>query len=110
MMKFNNPQPKTQEELEQNFNSKDVNLITESLVSLSFYEKDWQWAQNICLNFLNSDNPDISGLAATALGHIARINHKLDKVKVKQALENKLNDPLIGGRVQDALDDLEIYL
>lgn len=110
MMKFNNPEPKTREELEHNFNSNDVQLITESLVALALYEKDWRWAQNVCLAFLDNDNPDISGLAATSLGHIARVNRKLDKEKLKFALAKKINDPLIGGRVQDALDDIEIYL
>jgi len=109
-MKFNNPQQKTKEELESNFASNDINLITDSLVSLSLYEKDWRWAQDIFLYFLNNDNPDISGLAATSLGHIARIHHNLDKEKVRSSLEQKVNDPLIGGRVQDALDDIEIYL
>lgn len=109
-MKFNNPEPKTKEELESNFASNDINLITNSLVALSLYEKDWRWAQDICLHFLDNDNPDISGLAATSLGHIARVHHHLDKEKVVSALEQKVNDPLIGGRVQDALDDIEIYL
>ncbi|WP_392551273.1 hypothetical protein RHO14_07200 [Orbus wheelerorum] len=108
-MEFNNPEPKTKEELELNFASNDVDLIAESLVSLSLYEKDWYWAQNICLYFLDSDNPIISGLAATSLGHIARIHHNLDKQKVLLALEQKVNDPAIRGRVQDALDDIEIY-
>lgn len=110
MMKFNNPEPKTREELESNFASNNAELIIESLVSLSMYEKDWQWAQEVCLHFLKSDNPNISGLAAISLGHIARIHHNLDKVKVISALEDKLNNPLIAGRVQDALDDIEIYL
>lgn len=109
-MKCSNSEPKTRKELEFNFASKDINLIAEGLVSLSLYEKDWQWAQNICLHFLDSDDPNISGLAAISLGHIARIHRKLDKDRVKSALENKMNNPLIAGRVQDALDDIEIYL
>lgn len=109
-MKFDNSEPKTKKELEFNFASSDVNLITESLVSLSLYEKDWQWAQNICLHFLNSNDPNISGLAATCLGHIARIHHNLDKEKVELALKSKIHNALIAGRVQDALDDIELFI
>lgn len=109
-MKFDNSEPKTKEELKSNFASNDISLIMNSLVSLSLYEQDWRWAQEICLHFLDNDNSDIRGLAATSLGHIARIHHNLDKEKLVSSLEKKVNDPLIGGRVQDALDDIEVYL
>lgn len=78
-MEFNNPTPKTREELELTLDSNDKKIITENLVSLAFYEKDRQWAQNICLKFLENQDLDLSGLAATCLGHIARIHHKLDR-------------------------------
>jgi hypothetical protein len=89
-MIFDNSQPKTREELEDIFISNDIKLISEGLVSLSLYENDWRWAQNICLDYLNNDSPIISGLAATCLGHIARIQRQLDKEKVIAALGKKV--------------------
>ena len=109
-MIFRNPEPMTREELERNFQSTDTDIITESLVALAFYEKDWRWAQNICLEFLEDSNPTISGLAAVCLGHIARIHHKLDKKKVLAALERRKKDPLTSGRIEDALSDISIFL
>lgn len=109
-MKFNNPAPKTKSELEMMLASSAVNSVTEALVDIALNQQDWQWAQNIFLQFLSSNNHVISGLAATCLGHIARIHHHLDKEKVIPALMNKVNDPVIGGTVQDALDDIEMFL
>lgn len=84
--------------------------ICKALVSAVFHDTDWQWLQNRCLEFLGSDNADISGLAATCLGHIARIHRAMEKERVLAALHRYLDDPRIGGRVQDALDDIEMYI
>lgn len=109
IMYYSNPKKKTREELESDFESNDKSRISDSLVSLSLYEDNWHWAQTVCLRFLQNDDPSISGLAATCLGHIARIHNKLDEQTITQ-LKKKINDPYIGGRVQDALDDINIYL
>ena len=92
------------------FASGDINKICHTMVAVSFYEKDWRWAQNVCLELFNDANPEISGLASTCLGHIARIHQKLDKERVTEILRNRLNDDRIAGRIQDALDDIEMYI
>ena len=63
------------------FASNDVELICSSLVSISFYEQDWKWAQNICIEFIENKDLTFKGIAATCLGHIARVQGKLEKEK-----------------------------
>jgi hypothetical protein len=92
------------------FSSSDENQICQALVSLAFHESDWQWVQNHCLEYLQSDNPNIAGISAICLGHIARIHRKLEKDKVVTALRQKLNNSEIAGVVEDALDDISMYL
>jgi hypothetical protein len=65
--------------------------------------------QEKCLFFFQSDNPDIRKLAATCLGHVARIHNKIDKERVVAILKSHLKDPDIAGAIQDALDDIEMF-
>lgn len=91
------------------FASGDARQICRALVSVAFHERDWQWAQEQCLRFLAHDEAEISGLAATCLGHIARIHGILDKEQVVTALRQRLGDPRITGQIDDALDDIAMF-
>ncbi|MFY1942916.1 HEAT repeat domain-containing protein [Achromobacter xylosoxidans] len=88
----------------------DVNVICEALVSIAFGSPDWRWAQDTCLSFLRNENPALRRLAATCLGHIARIHGQLDKEAVVPALRECLQDPEIVGKVEDALDDIRLFV
>lgn len=110
MAKFKNPSSISRNDAENIFLMGSNNEICDALLAIALYEKDWRWSQMQCLYFLNHVNSDVSGLAATCLGHIARIHHKLDKELVVPALLSRLKDPKICGQVQDALDDIEMFL
>jgi len=56
--------------------SKDKNIMCDALVGIAFCEEDWQWAQNKFMEYLENNDPVLKGLAATCLGHIARIHEK----------------------------------
>ena len=60
--------------------------------------------------FFHSPDAQLSGLAARCLGHLARIHRKLDKEKIVHALTLRQNTPEISGRIQDALDDIEMFV
>lgn len=90
--------------------SGDVKKVCDALLSVAFYEPDWQWAQEKFLEFLENENPDIRGLSVTCLGHVARIHGKLDKRRVITALNNHLDDRVISGQVEDVLDDIAMFV
>jgi len=89
--------------------SGDSEQICKALVSVAFHESDWRWAQEKCLELLENDDADVSGLAATCLGHIARVQKKLDKERVLTALRQRLVYGDIAGRIEDAIDDIEMF-
>ncbi|WP_235592546.1 hypothetical protein, partial [Pseudomonas syringae] len=62
------------------------------------------------LDGLESSNPDIRGLSATCLGHVARIHQKLDKVRVITAFRDHLNDSAISGWIEGALSDIDTFV
>jgi hypothetical protein len=109
-MEYREPQAITKEEAAQAFASADVEQINDALIGLTYHDPDGQWVQDQCLALLDYPDDDVRGLAATCLGHLARIHRNLDRDRVVTALEGLRDDPAIGGRVQDALDDIAIYL
>lgn len=92
------------------FSSEQTGEICHALVAMAFHDPDWKWSQDQCLHFLSNSEPEIRGLAATCLGHLARIHRCLDQERVEQALKAHLTDALIAGQVQDALDDIRQFI
>jgi hypothetical protein len=109
MNKYSNNFPLDKDSAEKIFASNDVKRICHAMVAVALHEQDWKWVQDKCLMFFMSDNPDISGLAATCLGHVARIHKQLERDKVIPLLRSRLNDPAIAGQIGDALEDIEMF-
>ncbi len=110
MAEHKNPSHISRNEAVRIFSVGSKDEICDALLSVALYDDDWKWSQDQCLYFLNDSDQDVQCLAATCLGHIARIHHKLDQDLVASALEKRLKDERISGQVQDALDDIKHYL
>ncbi len=85
-MQFDDVKLTSRQSAEVVFSSGNEDEICYALVSLAFHESDWLWVQNQCLYFLENGNKNIAGVAATCLGHLARIHRKIEKDKVMAAL------------------------
>lgn len=109
-MEYREPQPITREQAAEAFASADVERINDALIGLTYHDADGHWVQEQCLALLDYPDSDVRGLAATCLGHLARIHRDLDRDRVVEALEELRSDPIIGGRARDALDDIAVYL
>jgi hypothetical protein len=109
-VKYEEPQPISREEAELALGSGNASRICSALVSIALHEPDWAWAQDRCLQFMGSPDPEVRGLAVTCIGHIARIHRMLDLPVVEAALKAGLSDPDIQGRVEDAIDDIETFM
>lgn len=90
------------------FKSGNKKNITDLLLYITFNIDDFEWVQEQCIKMIASKDEDISGLAITCIGHIARIYSKISANSLV-ALRKKRNDTQLGGRVQDALDDIETF-
>ena len=110
MNKYQEVLPINKNDAEKLFASNDVEKITTTLVSISFYEKDWKWVQDKCLEYLFHTDDVLSGLAATCLGHVARINRKIEKKKVIALLNSRLSNLQIAGKIEDAINDINMYV
>lgn len=87
----------------------EANIKT-ALISIGLNEQDNQWAQNTCLEYLNSSAESIAASAIIALGHIARRHGRLSMTKISPALENaKSRFPALEATVADTLEDIELF-
>ena len=84
--------------------------ILDGLLSAAYYDSDWKWVQGQCLAHLDHREHSVRGLSATCLGHLARIHKQLDLALVLPRLLLLKDDPEIGNSVQDALDDIAVFL
>ena len=81
---------------------------SEGLLRLSWYEEDLPWAEEQCRRALDDPRTGVRLSAATGLAHVARRQEGLSAATVSR-LRALRDDPDIGGRVEDALDDLAVF-
>jgi hypothetical protein len=86
--------------------------ICRTLVSVAMFEPDRHWAQSQCLRFAGHKDSFVRGVAATCLGHLARIHKTIDEDEVipvvRQLLRDK--DPQTRAIAEDTISDFSIYL
>ncbi len=84
----------------------DIDRIHEALVDVAFTDSDWRWVQARCLECLEHPSWTVRAIAATCIGHIARIHRAIDLELVKSSLARAAEDPRVADYVTGALDDI----
>lgn len=90
--------------------SGDSRRSSEAIIRLALNDPNGRWVEGVALDLLESDDPDVRGAAATALGHIARIHGEISIDRVLPALRHLVKDPQTAGRAGEALSDIEIFI
>lgn len=90
--------------------SNNAAFIADALLRSTFYDKDWHWVQQQCLSLLDHPSTELKGLAITCLGHLARIHRKLDLELIMEKLEPLRSYKDLSGRIDDLIDDVEIFI
>jgi hypothetical protein len=97
----------SREQIEKELAGGDPQLMSYAILSASLYDSDWQWAQSVCLRFLDYPEKWVRWNAATGLSHIARIHGRLDTEIVVPRLKAQLNDPEVASNVEDSLTEID---
>ncbi len=109
VLRYHDIGPLSHSEAEAIFDSGDVRQMATALVALGLHDHDWKWVQEQCLRFLSHESEVMVSAAIVSLGHTARINRTIDKDVVLPALQSVAVDPRFTGKVQDALDDIDLF-
>ncbi|MEU9304910.1 hypothetical protein [Streptomyces sp. NPDC048269] len=88
---------------------RDTSRSTRALLALTVNDPDRSRMERILLDCLEPDNdPQITALAITCMGHLGRI-HGTVSAELVSRLESLLEDPVLGGRAEDALGDVRWF-
>src|SRR4051794_12528062 len=108
---FHNPPSATPAEVRTALDRQDVHGALNAMVGCALYgDGDWRASQNLYLGLLDHDDHQVQALAATCLGHLARVYGQLDEDRVVVALRQAHVRPHVRGTAADALEDIEIFL
>ena len=102
--------PVSHAEAESAFASGDDNVIARVLIALGLHDSDWKWVQQQAIRSLHNSNSVVVSAAILSIAHSARVNGRIDLDKVGPALRAIACDSRYTGKVQDALDDIEIFV
>jgi len=107
-MKYETVAPMSRENALEVFEKGDETAICDALVRITFHDVDKEWVQVQLIRFSTHSSSEIRGLIATCFGHLARIHGSLgeDAMTTLEELKKQSN---ISERVDDALDDIEMY-
>ncbi|MCP4965321.1 MAG: hypothetical protein GY926_08790 [bacterium] len=108
-MRYEELPPIDRHDFEQAMVDNDVDSKCQALLRLALHDSEYEFVRSACLDALVSrEVPVVRGAAATALGHLARLHRRSDTVMV-QRLRDLVEDHELGGRCEDALDDIAIF-
>lgn len=111
-MKYEQIDPIDRNQAEKLLAGRRRDVICRTLVSVASFESDRRWAQSQCLKFARHDDPFVRGVAATCLGHLARVHRTIDEDEVLPVVRELLRDkdPGTRGKAQDTLSDFSTFL
>jgi hypothetical protein len=81
-----------------------------ALIRLALFDEDWRRVEALCVRMARDPRSEVRGCAVTGLGHLARIHGVLDLDEVIPLLTELAADPAMGGRAEDALDDIRMFV
>ncbi|BCJ52198.1 hypothetical protein Asp14428_36730 [Actinoplanes sp. NBRC 14428] len=88
----------------------DVAVSTRALLALTYEDPDRRRVEQILLDCLRpAVDPQLRALAVTCMGHVGRL-HGAVSPDIVTRLRGLLSDPALGGRAEDALDDIASFV
>jgi len=111
-MKYEEVEPITRHRAERLLAKNDRESICRTLVRVAMFEPDRHWAQGQCLRFAIHQDSFVRGVAATCLGHLARLHKVIDEDEVMPVVRQLLHDvdPQTRAIAEDTISDFSIYL
>lgn len=109
-MEYEEIAPSTRGQLAAALLAGDSDKIVPALLGVLLNDPDWEWLQDKCLELLGMKDVRVQRAALLGLGHVARLHRRLDVERVRTALRAIASRPELAGDVEDALEDIELFV
>ena len=97
---------RTREEIEEILRANHPEQVCEALWSAVYYDPDWRWVQQQCLNYMLHPDLSLRCCAVMLLGVLAVFHKRLDVDLVVPALHQAAQEPALRPWAEDSLDDI----
>ncbi len=102
---------KTVNEIEKALSSNNKDIVINGIMAMVFNLDDVNWISNHLIELSKHNNLEISSLALTCFGHLARLHGNVGNLKrVSKLLKNMSKNVLLSGAAEDAMDDIETFM
>lgn len=88
----------------------DEKKVAIAILSSALYGTDPEWTEARCVELLTHESKVIRAAALTSIGHNCRIHRRLHNRRTLAVLYVLRGDPELGGRADDALDDIRMFV
>ena len=111
-MTYEKLEPINCEEAESAFANGGRDNLCRTLVRVATFDPDRRWVQSQCLRSAGHRDAFVRGIAATCLGHLARIHKAIDEDEVMPVVRKLLEDrdAQTRAKAEDTISDFSIYL
>lgn len=106
---------KTANEIEKALSSNNKDIVINGIMAMVFNLDDVNWISNRLIELSKHNNVEISSLALTCFGHLARLHGNVGNLEcvsnlLKNMSKNVSKNVSLGGVAEDAMDDIETFM
>lgn len=87
-----------------------IDIMCQAIVNAVHYISDYDWLLYEYGLLLKHPSVEVRGVTVSCIGHLARLHDEANKDQLLVLLKPLLSDSKITGRVEDAIDDINIFL
>ena len=70
----------------------DLAALVRGVIAVALHDRDFDYAQGLCLRLAMHPNFNVRGNAIQAMGHLVRLHQRLDEVRARPIIESGLHD------------------
>jgi hypothetical protein len=87
----------------------DADEQIRAILSIS-WDDDWYFAQDVCLSYARSSDPDVRNISIVGLGHVARIHGAINIGSVLALVGDLRRAGRDHGSIEEMFDDIMVFV
>lgn len=71
----------------------DLAALVRGVIAVALHDRDFDYAQDLCLRLATHPHLNVRGNAFQAIGHLVRLHQRLDEPRARPLIDAALRDP-----------------